>query len=151
MHTVNTVTIAGNPSEIFEVASDVKNWPRILPHYRAVEVLPGNHSQQNVSMHCVRAFGPFSWHCRWKATQTILADEKRILFTHTAGPVKGMNVIWKLEPCDAGVRTTIEHEYGTQSWFSKVYGQIVGPLFVSNIANKTLMTIKQLIEQGETK
>ncbi len=83
--------------------------------------------------------------------QTILADQQRIIFTHVDGPVKGMNVVWKLEPSAEGVRTTIEHEYATNTLFRKLYGGIVGPLFVSNIANKTLKRIKLLIEQGETK
>ena len=150
MHTVNTVTISGNTSSIFALASRVENWPRILTHYRSVEVSDESADARTVRMHCVRSFGPFSWHCRWKAMQTILTDQQRVIFTHVDGPVKGMNVVWRLESCPSGVRTTIEHEYATTTLFRKLYGGIVGPLFVSNIANKTLNTIKHLIEQGET-
>ena len=44
MHTENTVWMDGSPERIFELACRTEDWPRILPHYRAVTVRDGETS-----------------------------------------------------------------------------------------------------------
>src|SRR2546423_1879884 len=38
MRTSNTIFINGNPARIYELAANIQDWPRLLPHYRYVRV-----------------------------------------------------------------------------------------------------------------
>jgi ribosome-associated toxin RatA of RatAB toxin-antitoxin module len=145
MNTFNSIIIEGPIDRIFELAARVEDWPKLLPHYRNVDVIRTEGSSRVVRMRCVRAFGPIRWRCRWAARQQILRDEWRILFQHLAGPARGMMVEWRLEPAPDGVRTTISHEL-THRLGSIYTDRLVGPLFVSAIAGQTLRTIKALVE-----
>ena len=145
MNTVNCALIQGDPTRIFELASRVEDWPRLLPHYRSVEVLETTTSDRLVFMHCSRHFGPFTWPCRWKARQELVPIERRILFRHIAGPAKGMEVEWRLTPQPEGVLTEIHHQL--RHPLGPLYSdRIVGPLFVQAIAGETLKTLKRIVE-----
>jgi ribosome-associated toxin RatA of RatAB toxin-antitoxin module len=146
MNTVNSETIQGDPGRIFELAARVEDWPRILPHYRAVEVLEPGDRERVVFMHCARRFGPLNWPCRWRARQELRPMERRILFHHLAGPAKGMEVEWRLTPGDEGVVTEIHHRLDHP--LGRVYSdRIVGPLFVQAIAGETLRALKRIVEE----
>ncbi len=145
MKTQNAVTIHGAAERIFELAARVEDWPKLLSHYRRVEILSGEGNSRIVSMHCIRSFGPFAYPCRWRARQELRATEGRILFTHLAGPAKGMAVEWRLESTEDGVLTTITHELDHP--LGRIYAdRIIGPLFISAIAGKTLQTLKTIVE-----
>jgi ribosome-associated toxin RatA of RatAB toxin-antitoxin module len=149
MHRQNTVAIKGDAKSIYALASQVEDWPKFLPHYRRVEILESGVRERLVSMRCVRAFGPVKWPCAWKAKQTLLPNENRILFTHVSGPVRGMEVEWKLEDFTDGVQTTIYHELPGRGLLEKMYAGFIGPVFISAIAGQTLSRIKELVERGE--
>ncbi len=74
---------------------------------------------------------------------------RRITFRHVRGITRGMVVEWSIEPsASAGVFVTISHRW-TPNW--PVVGEpvaqgLIGPLFVKNIAQKTLESIKELAE-----
>ena len=36
MYTENTVLMRGDPGRIFQLAADIQDWPKLLPHYRYV-------------------------------------------------------------------------------------------------------------------
>ena len=148
METNNCLTIRGDLDLIYSYAAGVERWPEILPHYRSVKVIePGTHDRL-VSMHCVRAFGPLHWPCKWRARQELRPEEGRILFSHVSGPARGMKVEWLLKRMPDGVLTTIRHKLNSsRNALGRFYWErIVGPIFVSPIAEKTLVTIKSLVE-----
>lgn len=173
MDIASSVTIRGDFLTIFRYGAKVENWPAILPHYRDVEILddageePGGradsedarhgskhtaHETRLVRMHCVRAFGPLRWPCKWTARQVVEEESGRILFFHTSGPAKGMEVEWSLCDTPDGVLTTIKHRKRSGNPIMGFYfDRIVGVMFVSPIASKTLATIKEIVERETQK
>ncbi len=145
MTTTDSILIRAPRERVFALAAAVEEWPRILPHSRSVTVLEGDQRRRLVAMHCVRPFGALNFPCRWRATQELAPDEGSIRFTHVAGPTRGMEVEWKLEETPEGVRTSIHHELASRI---PLYAEgIVGPVFIRNIAGRTLATIKAIAER----
>ena len=144
MHTENSITIRGDIDRIFAVASAVEDWPRLLPHYRWVKVLSGDATERLVEMAAQRDGFPV----HWTACQRLEPTQHRIHFTHVRGISRGMVVTWFLEADGPLVHVRIVHDL---TWRWRPVGPwvahyIIGELFVSNIASKTLRTLKQHIE-----
>jgi len=147
MHTENRITIRGNIDHIFTLASAVEDWPRLLPHYRWVTVLSGDRTERIVEMAAHRDSFPV----RWTARQRLEPRQHQIHFTHIRGISRGMEVTWFLEAEGPLVHVRIVHDL-TWRWWPLgpwVADYIIGELFVSNIASKTLRTFKQHIERHE--
>jgi uncharacterized membrane protein len=144
MHTENSITICGDINQIYAMASAVEQWPRLLPHYRWVHVLSGNTTERLVEMAAHRDGCPV----RWTARQRLDPVHHRIYFIHVRGISRGMEVTWFLEADGPLVHVRIVHDL-TWRWppiGPLIARYIIGELFVSNIASKTLRTIKQHIE-----
>ena len=145
MNTLNSIKIRGPIHRVFEFARRVEDWPSLLPHYRRVSVISDSEESRIVAMHCVRDFGPILWPCQWVARQVVLPDEWTIHFVHLAGPARGMKVEWKLQADGETVHATISHQLIHR--LGPAYSdRIIGRLFVSAIASKTLSTLKTLVE-----
>ena len=88
----------------------------------------------------------------WRARQELRPDERRILFQHIGGITKGMEVEWRLEPLPGGVRVTIYHalSYPVPLLGPLFAEYVVGRLFVSHIAGRTLQCIKEIVERRES-
>ena len=87
----------------------------------------------------------------WTARQRLDPVHHRIHFTHVRGISRGMEVTWFLEADGPLVHVRIVHDL-TWRWppigpFIAHY--IIGEIFVSNIASKTLRIIKQHVEGQE--
>lgn len=144
MQTSNQITINADPMTVFELAAAVEHWPEILPHYRWVHILHDDGAERLVEMAARRDLIPV----RWQATQIRDPITPRITFQHVRGVTTGMEVAWIFEPIDSGVRVTIDHQF-EPSWplvGNLVADRIIGPLFIENIAGKTLRRIKALAE-----
>jgi Oligoketide cyclase/lipid transport protein len=116
----------------------------ILPHYRYVRIDEQSERHKVAKMGASRDGFPVTW----RARQELRPDERRILFQHIGGISKGMRVEWRLDPLPGGVRVTIFHELKYPvpilgPFFAEL---VVGRLFVSNIAGKTLRCIKWIVE-----
>lgn len=152
MHTENVVLMRGSLDRIVQLAADVEDWPRILPHYRWVTVLEGGDDRTIVEMAARRG----RWPLKWRAIQTIdrSGPTPRILYHHIWGPTRGMDVGWEFEPGPDGVRVRIWHDLALQ-W--PIVGQtpvggliadrIIGPEFVGYVAGLTLATIRDIVER----
>ena len=147
MHTETRITIQGDIDRIFALASAVEDWPRWLPHYRWVNVLSGDHTDRVVAMAAHRDGFPV----RWTARQRLEPAQHRIHFTHVRGISRGMDVTWFLDADGPLVHVRIVHDLTWRWWpiGPWVARYIIGELFVSNIATKTLRTLKQRIEHDE--
>ena len=152
MQTYNTVFVRGEAAEVFRLAAELEQWPRILPHYWRMNVTEKSATHKVAEFGAWRVFDfkLFRWRfpCKWTARQELFAEENRITFKHIRGITQGMWVEWRIEPQDEGVKVTIFHELAypvpvLSAWFAE---HIVGRLFVSPIANQTLATFKQRIE-----
>lgn len=149
MRTANTVQMAGDLDHIVALAVDTERWPEILPHYRWVRLLEGGGDHKTVEMAARRDRIPV----KWRAIQTVDRDGPTpvIRFLHIGGVTKGMEVAWLFEPGPDAVSVTIDHEF-TPPWplvGNLIADRIIGPQFVEAIANKTLATIKGIVEDRD--
>ena len=146
MRTANTVQMAGDLDHIVALAVDTERWPEILPHYRWVRLLEGGGDHKTVEMAARRGRIPV----KWRAIQDVDRDGPTpvIRFRHIGGVTKGMEVAWLFEQGPDAVSVTIDHEF-TPPWplvGNLIADRIIGPQFVEAIANKTLATIKGIVE-----
>ena len=151
MHTENEILIRAEVEKIYTLAAAVERWPQILPHYRWVWVLKDHGDRRLVEMAARRDRIPV----RWRTEQRLFPDVPRMTFRHVGGITKGMEVEWIFTPLDEGVvRVSILHDLprlaGWPLLGEVAVDRIVGPLFVSNIAGKTLRRIKELAETRTT-
>ena len=145
MRTASSVEIAAAPRAIYDMVEDIGRWPKLLPHYRFVEVLREAPHERLAVMAARRGSIPV----RWTAAERLFPSVPRIEFTHVAGWTKGMEVAWRFEPVAAGTRVTIDHELDLRrvplvgDWIAR---RIIGDFFIHSIANATLARFKQLME-----
>ena len=149
MRTENTVEMRGSLNHIVALAADTERWPEILPHYRWVTLLEGGGDHKVVEMAAKRDFIPV----KWRARQTVERDGPTpiIRFHHVGGVTKGMDVAWTFNVREEAVDVTIDHDF-TPPWpivGKPVADYIIGPQFVEAIANKTLATIKGIVEDRD--
>ena len=147
MHTENEIFIQADIAEIYQLAASVERWPEILPHYRWVHVLRDDGDRRLVEMAARRDRIPV----RWRAEQRLFPEEPRITFRHVGGFTKGMEVQWVFGPTgQGGVRVAILHDLprllGLPLAGDLAANWIVGPLFIKDIAGKTLKKIKEVAE-----
>jgi uncharacterized membrane protein len=144
METTNEITIRAPADAVFRLAAETERWPRILPHYRWVRRLRGDDQRKLVAMAAWRDLYPV----RWVALQQNFPEERRITFRHVRGISRGMDVEWRLTETPAGTHVRIWHAFHSNlPLVGELFAhRIVGQLFVSSIAGKTLRRIKQLAE-----
>ncbi len=147
MHTENEIFIQADIAEIYQLAASVERWPEILPHYRWVHVLRDDGERRLVEMAAKRDRVPV----RWRAEQRLFPEEPRITFRHVGGFTKGMEVEWVFGSIEqGGVRVAILHDLprllGLPLAGDLAANWIVGPLFIKDIAGKTLKKIKEVAE-----
>lgn len=148
MQSINEIEILGNAAEIcpriFQLAADIQDWPKILPHYRYMRITEQSEHSKTADFGAERDGIPVNW----SATQEVYPEENRITFVHIRGVTKGMWVEWRLEKHEKGVHVTIEHvlSYPVPLFGAFFAKYIVGKLFVENIADKTLRCIKTIVE-----
>lgn len=148
METVNEIEIEGDPAQItpriFQLAADIQDWPQILPHYRYMHIRERSERHKQADYGASRDGFPV----KWSARQELFPETNRITFSHTAGVTKGMWVEWRLEARPRSVHVTIYHElhYPVPVLGPLFAKYIVGKLFVSHIAGKTLRCIKAKVE-----
>ncbi len=148
MQSTNEITILGDPDalkpHVYKLAANIQEWPSILPHYRYVRVLEQSRRHKVAKFGARRGYFPVYW----KARQNLYPETSRITFEHTGGITRRMQVEWRMQPCEGGLRVTIYHEL---SYPIPVLGplfarNVVGKYFVQHIADQTLQCFKQLLE-----
>lgn len=144
MHTHNEILMRADPMTIYHFAAQVEHWPEILPHYRWVKILAGDARHRLVEMAARRDFIPV----KWTAEMTLDPETPGITFRHVGGVTKGMEVEWRFTPTAEGTKVEILHdlELGWPVIGGFAATRVIGPLFVANIAGKTLRRIKELSE-----
>jgi len=149
LKSINQIRIRAAPERVFRAAQDVLAWPRLLSHYRTVEVVDGSISDPVCTLDMAAHRNGFP--CRWRAVRTLHPQDLRIHYRHTKSTwTSGMDVWWTVEPVDGGTtEARITHEMPPtprpMEWFRQ---KVVGGLFVENIADKTLEGLKRHLERG---
>lgn len=148
LHTTDEIVVYAPLERVFALAADVERWPALLPHYRYVRRLGASLSDGSAAyaMGATRSGFPV----RWSSTQRRERAAQRIAYHHIEGVTRGMDVEWRFEAVEGGVRVTIEHrlEHGWPLVASPLGRVLVGELFVKNVAQRTLRGIKRAAEGG---
>jgi hypothetical protein len=149
MRTVDTELIAAPPERVFRYASLVERWPEILSHYRWVRMLDCRGDGGIVEMAAYRPFGPFHWPTWWTSEMWIVPERREVRYRHVAGVTRGMDVLWTIEAEGNGTRATIVHQWTGPAWpliGGIAANLVIGPIFVSGIASRTLAGIRRAAE-----
>jgi ribosome-associated toxin RatA of RatAB toxin-antitoxin module len=147
MRSAITIDIQAPPALVFSLARDVERWPRLLPHYVAVDVSERRADGSIVARLVARrpllpvlGLGlPVAWRSRsWSEPAT-----RRLRFVHIGGATGGMDVTWRIEETLDGCHVTIEHVFAPRvpGWAA-----FVDRAFTRPIAGRTLATFKALAE-----
>jgi ribosome-associated toxin RatA of RatAB toxin-antitoxin module len=144
VHTVHRAWIDAPLDAVFALARDIEAWPRLLSSYRWCRVL------ERAPSRVVFAMGGWvrGWPARWTAVQEAHPADGRIRFEHVRGITRGMEVEWRLTTRGQGVEVEIVHDL-TMRWplIGRLVGDlIVGPVFIDDIARRTLQALKARAE-----
>lgn len=149
MRTVDTALIAAPPERVFQHAALVERWPEILPHYRWVRMLDRRADGGTVEMAAYRPFGPLNWPTWWKSEMWVVPERREVRYRHVAGVTRWMDVLWSIAAEGTGTRATIVHEWTGPPWpliGGIAANLVIGPIFVSGIASRTLAGIRRAAE-----
>ena len=149
MRTVDRVVIRASVDRVFDAASDVERWPRILAHYRWVRFLERRTGGGTVEMAAWRPFGVFRYPTWWVSEMTVDRGAREIRYRHVRGITRRMDVVWRLVEAPGGVEVTIVHEWAGPGWplIGRLAARLViGPVFIHGIASRTLAGIKREAE-----
>jgi uncharacterized membrane protein len=143
VHSSSSIIIDAPLENIFEVTSDLNNWPVMLPHYRYINYLDKKPAEDLVKMACWRGFLPLSWVSRHRVDP----EKKQMHFEHQRAFTKGMEVVWSYQPIDKGIKVTITHDLAFRlKWLAPLAEYIIAKHFIDPVARKTLGTFKDLLE-----
>lgn len=153
MKTHDAITIAAPKDRCFEVAADVERWPDILPHYRWVRFRrKDGFGCGLVEMAARREFGPIPYPVWWVSEMSVDPQEPVVRYRHVEGITTGMDVAWSFRDSPGGSRVEIVHTWPAgPGW--PVIGRlaadvVIGPVFIHNVASKTLAGVKRAVEES---
>ncbi len=143
MHKTNSIVIRAPKMSIFEAASDLELWPKILPHYRYIRYLERGANRNIVIMAATRSGIPI----KWTSEQIIDREKLEVHFNHLKAFTKGMHVVWTFTDTADGIRVEILHDMRFRiPALAPIAEPIIGDFFIGNIANKTLRCMKSYVE-----
>jgi len=147
MRSTIAIDVAAPLELVFRLARDVERWERLLPHYarsRAVgRAADGSLIADFIARRPIVALLGLSLPVAWRARTWAEPEAWRLRFVHVAGPTKGMDVTWRLEPFAAGTRISIDHDFRPRL---PQFAAFVDRAFTQPIAGRTLATFKALAE-----
>jgi hypothetical protein len=131
---------------VLRLAARVEDWPRLLAHYRQVEIRAERAEGRVVTMAAYRRGIPIP--VFWKALQRVDAAAAHVSYRHIGGITRGMRVEWSLTSCPGGIEARIIHEFAPPwpwpgPWLARM---VVCTFFVHSIADQTLVGIKAAAE-----
>jgi ribosome-associated toxin RatA of RatAB toxin-antitoxin module len=136
----------------FRVAADVERWPVILPHYRWVRFKEKRAFGEGiVEMAAWRQFaGGVKYPTWWVSQMRSDASEPAVYYQHIEGVTRGMDVKWEFNPRGSDTFIRLFHVWNGPAWplISNIAANLViGPHFISAIAQKTLAGVAREAEQ----
>jgi hypothetical protein len=160
METVDELFVRASVKPLFELASNVEEWPSHLSHYRYVRFRERRADGGGlVEMSAYRPFyvsetskGPLriNWPTWWLSEMSVDTARPAIRFRHIGGITKGMDVEWTFVPGIGGTHVRIVHLWDGPR--IPVVGTlaarlIIGPVFVHGIASRTLAGLAAVAER----
>jgi ribosome-associated toxin RatA of RatAB toxin-antitoxin module len=157
MRTVDELVVRAAPTTIYEIAANVEQWPRLLPHYRYVKFRERRVGGGVVEMSANRPFGVVDWPTWWVSVMDTRPHSDHpdpvIRFRHIEGITTKMDVEWAFAPVTEGTRVTVVHEWDGPAW--PMIGAIaaktvIGPVFIHGIASRTLAGLANAAERRQS-
>jgi ribosome-associated toxin RatA of RatAB toxin-antitoxin module len=150
MRTVDRLAMRAPVARVFDAASNVEQWPALLPHYRWVRMLERRSGGGVVEMAAWRPFGPVSYPTWWVSEMWTDPVRGTVRYRHIRGITAGMDVEWSITPTTEGSDVTIVHEWNGPGW--PLVGRpaaelVIGPVFIHGIASRTLAGIRRAVER----
>ena len=152
MKTIDEHVAQAPPDLCFEVAANVEDWPRILPHYRWVRF----HEKKGfasgvVEMAAWRPFPFFRYPTWWVSDMDHDPDARTVTYRHIDGITREMDVVWEVNAMDQGrSHLRIVHEWDGPRWpliGGIAANLVIGPWFISHIAGRTLAGVVREAER----
>ena len=154
MITVDEQTVKAPRDVFFDLAKNVLQWPDHLRHYNFVKFRSRARDGGGlVEMSADRPFGgPLNWPTWWLSEMSVDDTIPNIRFKHVQGITTGMEVEWQfLRRDDPNVtHVRIVHAWDGPWWplIGRVAAMaVIGPVFVSGIASRTLAGLASAAEQ----
>ena len=146
MHKENSIVINAPRARIFEAASDLSQWPRILPHYRWIRYIEKSPNKNLIVMAARRGWIPI----QWTSEQIIDPERTEVRFHHLKAFTRGMDVVWTFTEISDGVEVKISHDLKPRIPLIGrfVAESIVGDFFIHYIAIRTLYHMKVYLESN---
>jgi ribosome-associated toxin RatA of RatAB toxin-antitoxin module len=143
------VYILGPLDRVYELAEDVMRWPKIMPHYKSVNLLDeyGNKKVLEMVAFVETANRKRLLPIKWTAIQETIPEERAISFWLIKGPLKDMEVEWTFGEME--YRDSSIVEIGADYTFNKyllIAKYAVGNFFVNNPFSSTLSALKDIVE-----
>lgn len=141
------------PAEIcFDVAADVERWPAILPHYRWVRFHDKTDFGKGVvEMAAWRNFPlGLKYPAWWVSQMRVDVEEPAVYYRHIGGLTTGMDVKWELNRRGDDTFIRLVHTWQGPGWpfiGGFAANHVIGPHFVSAIAQRTLSGVARAAEQ----
>ena len=99
-----------------------------------------------------RPFGWFKWPTWWRSEMRLDAAARQVHYRHIGGVNTGMDVLWTIAPHEKGWSdVTIVHTWEGPPWpgLRRIAAEwVIGPVFVSGIASRTLTGIARTAERA---
>ena len=149
MRTVDRLYMRAPIERVFQAATDVEQWPGILGHYRWVRMLEPQADGGLVEMAAWRPFGRIKYPTWWVSEMSVDRAAAAIHYRHVRGITTGMDVVWQLQQAGGGTQVSIVHQWPGPRW--PLIGRaaatwVIGPVFISGIASRTLAGIARYVE-----
>ena len=145
--------VVGAPADVcFKVGADVERWPSILPHYRWVRFRDKqNFAQGIVEMAAWRPFPlGIKYPTWWVSQMRSDSSEPAVYYKHIDGITRGMDVKWEFHARGDHTLIRLVHTWDGPAW-PLIRGiaadWVIGPHFVSAIAQRTLAGVARAAEQ----
>ena len=152
MKTVDRRRVRAPAERVYRTAAAVDRWPQILSHYRWVVLEGRDGDAEIVEMAAWRPFGLFKYPTWWRSRMWADPETLTVRYRHIDGVTTGMDVEWQLLPDGGETEVTIVHQWAGPRWpiISRPAADwIIGPLFVSAIASRTLAGLGRYLESRE--
>jgi ribosome-associated toxin RatA of RatAB toxin-antitoxin module len=142
MYLEDRILIDRPPRGLYALLSDLERHKDLLPGYLESRIVERKGEtvvlQREAFIHGRRR--------RWKSEVSMEAD-RRIHFRQLEGPLKGMHVLWSLEPKDRGTELRISHDVYVRPWWKKWWMErVVAKPAIERTARLVLEALKQAAE-----
>ncbi len=159
METVDEQLVLAPVEVVFQIVSQVEQWPAHLAHYRYVRYR--ERKADGGGLVEMSAYRPFdlgragaaliNWPTWWLSMMSVDPSAPSIRFRHVGGITKGMDVEWEFHRRGDRTHVRIVHAWDGPRW--PLVGLwaatlVIGPVFVHGIASRTLAGLAKVAERG---